>query len=87
MFIQVTQSSLCNKKGTALTTFDSAAKIMKSGIMYGSRLERGYIYAWELLPSSSALRDSGAYSWDVVLMFETSTLFHDDPGIDDPRNT
>jgi len=49
------------------TTAANATTIIQTGLMRGSPTrESGHVYAWRLLPTYTALAESGAYSWETT---------------------
>ena len=66
-----------------VTTVESAAAILSTGIMTGSQWEGGYVYAWKTNPSKYAIENSGAHT-GVTISFKTNASFVMDTGITDP---
>ena len=67
-----------------VTTLESALSIISTGIMYGSKWEGGYVYAWLNKPSKYAIENSGAHM-GVIISFKTNAIFSPDSGIENPK--
>ena len=66
------------------TTAEVAAIIMSTNTMLGSPWEGGFVFAWKQKPNKYAIDNSGAHT-GVIIAFETTAPFTQDPGIDDPK--
>lgn len=66
------------------TTPENAELITTSGMLKGSSLEAGRVFAWKLLPTKKAIQLSGANFTRqvVVISFQTATAFEPDSGIE-----
>ena len=64
------------------TTLYNALSIKTSGIMYGSKWEGGFVYAWKFPPTKRAVKNSGARR-GAIISFKTAASFSLDTGIED----
>ena len=67
-----------------VTTPENAALIMASGIMKGSIMEGGYVFAWRLYPDKYAMKNAGVHH-GVVIAFQTNAAFERDKNIEDQK--
>lgn len=60
---------------------------MLTGVMKGSSWEGGYVFAWRFKPNKKALKLSGAKHMEIVIQFETTASFSQDPAFINSKNT
>lgn len=66
-----------------VTTVTNATIIATTGILRGSSGEGGHVFAFGIMPTKKAIKNSGAMHSEVIVKFETNASFEKDPGIED----